>query len=192
MSIFNRIVLITMLAYSNSSDSGQFSNNSVDVEFNFKKGELYDGGDIAWKANYCGHLAKYNCFITQGFWFGVAIPKSEIALGDYWYFAGHKYHYVANFSENEILVVRHISESLTKKYPNACVSCMSFVRVKNKSRIVSIIIAYENSEKMIDSDIWKYSEGNFDISKIPKEFPVEQIYSADEVDKLSKSDWTPE
>ena len=186
------MVLIGILVYSNSSYSGQFSNNSIDVEFNFKKGELYDGGDIGWKANYCDHLAKYNCFITQGFWFGLAIPKRKIALGDYWYFAGHKYHYVANFSEDEILVARHLSETFTRKYPNACVSCMSFVRVKNKSKIISIIMAHENSEKMVDSDVWKYSEGKFDMRKIPKEFPVEQIYSADEVEKLSKPDWIPE
>ena len=185
---------LVFLFYSPLMIASQFSNGEIVLSYDLEKGRLYDDGDISWEVNYCHPSSSYSCFFAKGYWFGVAIPKRKILLGDHWYFSGFKFRYVANLGNNNILISFHVSKDFAKKYSWACSTCVSFAVVKDKLIIVSMITTYETNDRSqpITVDQWTYSEGNFYLNKIPKGFPSEQIYSINEVEKRLKADWVPD
>ena len=124
-------------------------------------------------------------------YFIVAIPKEKIKVGDYWYFSGVKFLYAGKTQDNKMLIISQKSEAILKKYPEACPSCLDVITIKKQSAIASILSIYpEDIQKKVSQ--WKYSEGEFYFNKIPKEFPSEQVYSVDEVEKRSKAGWVPD
>lgn len=178
--------IIFLSLYANAD---YFYTDDFKLSLNLSKGYALDGGDLPWYINFCSNDSIYNCTSIPGY-LVFAIPKTQIEVGDYWYFSGVKFLYVGKTKDNEILVVAQKSEAVIKNHPEVCVSCLDVFTINNQSSIVSMLSIYPESLQKKTSE-WRYSEGHFYLNKIPKLFPVKQIYSAEEVEKRSKSNWIP-
>lgn len=185
-----KFYIFFLLFVSALSGAQSFYTEGYQLKIRYSKGNMSDGGDMPWYFYYCDKKSIYYCIEIDAH-FRVAVPKGKIKVGDYWYFSGVKYLYAGNTKNNEMLIVSQSSEATLKVRPEACSSCLDVITIKNQSIITSILSIY-SEELQKETSEWRYSEGDFYLNKIPKEFPSEQVYSVNEVEKRSKSDWVPD